>query len=94
MSERIGPVTILPHDGDPRMAGVSDGMLHAVDEEVRRIIEECYDEARTWLRDNRAKLNAIAQELLIHETLDEPDLYAAAGINRRVEEPAPAPTGR
>jgi len=94
MSERIGPVTILPQEGDPRMPGVSDGMLHAVDEEVRRIIEECYDEARTRLRDNRAKLDAIAQQLLIHETLDEPDVYAAAGINRRVEEPAPAPASR
>jgi cell division protease FtsH len=94
MSERIGPVTILPQEGDPRMTGVSDGMLHAVDEEVRRVIEECYDEARRWLRDNRAKLNAIAQQLLIHETLDEPDVYAAAGINRRVEEPAPAPASR
>lgn len=36
MSKRIGPVTVLPQEGDPRMTGVSDGMLHAVDEEVRR----------------------------------------------------------
>jgi len=76
------------------MTGVSDGMLHAVDEEVRRIIEECYDEARTLLRDNRDRLDAIAQQLLIHETLDEPDVYAAAGLNRRVKEPAPAPATR
>lgn len=48
----------------------------------------------TALRANRDRLDAIAEQLLIHETLDEPDVYAAAGINRRVEEPAPAPASR
>ena len=32
----VGPVSVLPQDGDARMAGVSDGMLHTVDDEVRR----------------------------------------------------------
>jgi cell division protease FtsH len=32
MSERIGPVSVLPQEGDPRMAGASDAMLDAVDE--------------------------------------------------------------
>lgn len=94
MSERVGPVSILPPEGDPRMTGVSDGMLNTVDEEVRRIIEECYQDARTSLRDNRDKLDAISEQLLIHETLDEPDVYAAAGINRSVERPAPASGSR
>ena len=90
MSDRIGPVTILPVEGDPRMVGVSDGMLHAVDQEVRRIIDECYDQAVALLRDNRAKLDAIVEQLLIHETLDEPDIYAAAGISRPAREPTVA----
>ena len=55
-------------------------MLNAVDEEVHRITDECYAEARRILRDNRDKLDAIVKQLLIHETLDEPDVYAAAGI--------------
>ena len=50
MSERIGPVSALPRDAEPRTAGVSDGMLDAVDEEVRRISDECYAEARRLLR--------------------------------------------
>jgi cell division protease FtsH len=37
MSERIGTLSVLPPEGDPRMAGVSDGLLNAVDEEIRRI---------------------------------------------------------
>ena len=35
------------------------GLLDAVDEEVRRITDECYAEARRLLRENRAKLDAI-----------------------------------
>ncbi len=84
MSDRIGPVTVLPEEGDPRMLGVSEGLLDAVGEEVRRIIDECYDEAVRLLRDNRDKLDRIVEQLLIHETLDEADVYAAAGIPRPV----------
>ncbi|HEY0875596.1 MAG TPA: ATP-dependent zinc metalloprotease FtsH [Vicinamibacterales bacterium] len=91
MSERIGPLSVLPAEGDPRMAGISDGLLDAVDEEVRRITEECYAEARRLLRENRDKLDAIAHALLEHESLDEPDIYAAAGIARPPSRPEPAP---
>ena len=73
------------------MAGISDGLLDAVDDEVRRITEECYAAARQLLRENRDKLDAIVVELLEHESLDEPDIYAAAGIPRRVSKPDPAP---
>ena len=51
MSERIGTLSVLPAEGDPRMAGISDGLLDAVDEEVRRITDECYAEARRLLRE-------------------------------------------
>ena len=71
MSERIGTLSVLPAEGDPRMAGVSDGLLDAVDEEVRRITDECYGEARRLLRENRDKLDAIVGQLLAHESLDE-----------------------
>jgi cell division protease FtsH len=99
MSERIGTLSVLPPEGDPRMAGVSDGLLDAVDEEVRRITDECYAEARRLLRENRDKLDAIVVQLLAHESLDEPEIYAAAGIARpagdrpadaRPSEPVPA----
>ena len=82
MSDRIGPVSVLPKEGDPHMAGVSDAMLGVVDGEVRRIIDDCYAEARKLLRDNRDKLDSIVAELLAHETLDEAEVYAAAGIPR------------
>jgi cell division protease FtsH len=93
MSDRIGTLSVLPADGDPRMAGVSDALLNAVDEEVRRITDECYAEARRLLRENRDKLDAIVAALLEHESLDEPHIYAAASIARPIgDAPAPALT--
>lgn len=82
MSEKIGRLSVLPAEGDPRMAGVSDALLDALDEEVRRITDECYAEARRLLRENRGKLDAIVAQLLARESLDEPEVYAAAGIQR------------
>jgi cell division protease FtsH len=90
MSERIGTLSVLPADGDPRMAGISDGLLDAVDDEVRRIVEECYAEARRVLRENRDKLDAIVAQLVVHESLDEPEIYAAAGIAHPPASPSPA----
>jgi cell division protease FtsH len=91
MSERIGTLSVLPAEGDPRMAGISDGLLDAVDEEVRRITDECYAEARRLLRENRGKLDEIVVQLLARESLDEPEIYAAAGIARPAVTPTPAP---
>jgi len=91
MSERIGTLSVLPAEGDPRMAGISDGLLDAVDEEVRRIVDECYAEARRVLRENRNKLDSIVTQLLARESLDEPEIYAAAGIQRSGLTPSAPP---
>jgi cell division protease FtsH len=96
MSERVGAVSVLPADGDPRLVGISDAMLNLVDEEVHRISDECLAEARRLLRENRDKLDAIVAQLLVHETLDEPQVYAAAGISRPASgarADAPQPVG-
>jgi cell division protease FtsH len=91
MSERIGTLSVLPADGDPRLAGISEGLLDAVDEEVRRITDECYGEARRLIRENRGRLDAIVAQLLVRESLDEPEIYAAAGIPRPPDTQPPAP---
>ena len=94
MSEKVGPVTVLPHDADPHQLGISDATLATVDDEVRRIIEECHAQAVTMLREHRAQLDAIARRLLEKETLDEAEVYEAAGIERPTRDvPAPGPVG-
>ncbi|MBA2896861.1 ATP-dependent zinc metalloprotease FtsH [Nonomuraea soli] len=79
MSEKIGPLTIIPSEGPPQAAPAT---LAAVDDEVRRIVDECYEQAVRLLMDNRDKLEAIVVALLEHETLDEAAAYRAAGLGR------------
>jgi cell division protease FtsH len=85
MSERIGVVAVIPADGQgpllPGAAEVSPETQQLLDDEVRRIVHEAREEVLTLLRDHRAQLDALAEALLEHETLDQPDAYAAAGID-------------
>jgi cell division protease FtsH len=59
-----------------------------VDAEVRRIADEAYQEVFVLLRDQRDRLDGLAEALLEYETLDADDAYAAAGLVRPIyEEP-------
>ncbi|MFC4000019.1 ATP-dependent zinc metalloprotease FtsH [Nocardiopsis sediminis] len=81
MSEAIGPMTVLPGPGQEGPGQrFAPATLDSVDAEVRRIIEECYSEARDLLTTNRERLDAIAHALLDNETLDERAAYEAAGL--------------
>jgi cell division protease FtsH len=97
MSEAVGKVSVLPppEEESSLLLGptrASDRTLELVDVEVRRIVDECYDEAREQLQANRDRLDRLAEALLQHETLDEADAYRIAGIERervaRRDEPA------
>jgi cell division protease FtsH len=92
MSRVIGPVAVLSSDGagGPLLPGVdetSEETQRLVDEEVRRMVDDSYTEVVELLGDNRDKLDALAHALLEHETLDEPEAYAAAGIDRATAPP-------
>jgi cell division protease FtsH len=86
MSSAIGPVAVIPRDGTgpflPGAAEVSPSTQQLVDDEVRRIVEESHREVLALLEENRSKLDSLATALLEHETLDEEDAYAAAGVAR------------
>jgi cell division protease FtsH len=72
----------------PGVAEVSPETQRLVDDEVRRIVDEAHQQVVALLRENRGKLDALATALLEHETLDEEDAYAAAGVPRAVAPPA------
>jgi cell division protease FtsH len=87
MSSAIGPVAVIPRDGTggpllPGVAEVSPDTQRVVDEEVRRIVDESHQQVLALLKENRSKLDSLASALLEHETLDEEDAYAAAGVAR------------
>ncbi|MGD1011413.1 MAG: ATP-dependent zinc metalloprotease FtsH [Acidimicrobiales bacterium] len=83
MSSAIGPVSVLPPEGQESPLGldnVAPATKELVDTEVRRIIDECYEQALSTLRGNREHLDGLAHTLLERETLDEAEAYAAAGV--------------
>jgi cell division protease FtsH len=86
MSSAIGPVAVIPRDGAgpllPGAAEVSPETQKLVDGEVRRIVDDAHRAAVALLEEHRDKLDALANALLEHETLDEEDAYAAAGVPR------------
>jgi cell division protease FtsH len=87
MSSAIGPIAVIPRDGQgpllPGAAEVSPDTQKLVDSEVRRIVEESHKAVVELLQENRSKLDSLANALLEHETLDEEDVYAAAGVPRK-----------
>ncbi|HEV2712156.1 MAG TPA: ATP-dependent zinc metalloprotease FtsH [Gaiellaceae bacterium] len=86
MSSAIGPVAVIPRDGAgpllPGVAEVSPSTQQRVDDEVRRIVDEAHQEVVALLKENRSKLDSLAEALLERETLDEEDAYEAAGVPR------------
>jgi cell division protease FtsH len=84
MSDAVGPLAVLPAEGrGPFLTGASEVSAHTqelLDTEVRRIVEAAYKDVLTLLTEHRGKLDLLAAALLEHETLDEDDAYAAAGV--------------
>ena len=96
MSRRVGLIAASTDGRGPYFPGaseVSEKTQEMIDEEVRRIVDEAYDDVVALLTNHRAQLDALAEALLERETLDEKEAYAAAGVERRGEpEEAAAPT--
>ncbi|MEU6987809.1 ATP-dependent zinc metalloprotease FtsH [Streptomyces sp. NPDC046324] len=83
MSERVGRLTAIPGDAQQAYGlSAAPATLDMVAEEMRRIVDECYESAVRQLRENRDKLDALATALLANETLEEDAAYRAAGITR------------
>jgi cell division protease FtsH len=81
LSERLGPLTYSEEDGEVFLGRsvtqhkqVSDVTIHAIDEEVRKIIDENYRRSESILRENMDKLHAMAAALIKYETIDESQL--------------------
>jgi cell division protease FtsH len=73
----------------PGTSEVSPVTQQLVDEEVRHLIETAHEDVTRLMTAHRDKLDALAAALLAHETLEQDEAYAAAGI----EPPAPSSPG-
>ncbi|HLR17694.1 MAG TPA: ATP-dependent zinc metalloprotease FtsH [Alcanivoracaceae bacterium] len=77
LSEKLGPLTYEEEEGEvflgksmSKGSHVSHETAVTIDEEVRAIIDRCYDTAERILHENRDKLEAMAQALMLYETID------------------------
>ena len=78
LSDRLGPLTYSEEDGEVFLGRqvtqhkqVSDETAHAIDEEIRRVIEANYKRAKDILEANLDKLHIMADALVKYETIDE-----------------------
>ncbi len=81
MSPKVGPLNYGEADGNAfAQRPYSEGTAQLIDDEVRRIAEECLTEAEKLLVDHRAQLDTLAKALLEHDSLDEAEILDVTGI--------------
>ena len=93
LSEELGPLLYSEDDGEvflgrsaaSQSKTVSDETAIAIDKEVRRIVDECYDKAAKILEENRNLLELMKDALIEYETID------AAQIDDIMEGKKPRP---
>jgi cell division protease FtsH len=112
LSDKLGPLTYSEETGEVFLGRsvtqhkqVSDVTAHAIDEEVRRVIESNYTRAKGILESNLEKLHTMADALIKYETIDEEQLKDIMAGNTpkppkdwddtlsNKPPPAPAPAG-
>jgi cell division protease FtsH len=63
----------------------SEKMEELIDDEIQEMIQTCYEEDRLLLRENRDKLEQMAQILLEKEKIDEKDIISILGPRPKAE---------
>jgi len=86
MSEKLGPVAFGRAKRQVflgrEMASpdeISEKTAELIDEEIRRLVDESLERARSLVRENEAKLHALANALLERETLTSEDVEEILG---------------
>jgi cell division protease FtsH len=78
MSDRLGFVRYAGADNREMFVperGYSDETARIIDEEIKRIVSEAYDDAKRLLEANWEKVVAVAEALLKYETLDAQEVF-------------------
>ncbi len=103
LSDRMGPIMYDEDDGEVFLgmsAGVkpkpvSDETAKEIDEEVRKIIDDCYGTAKRLLEENEDKLHLMADALVEFETINAEQIDdIMAGARPRAPGSTPPTSGR
>src|ERR1044072_324843 len=97
LSNKLGPLTYTEDQGEVFLGRqvtqhkqVSDVTAHAIDEEVRYLIDTNYKRAKDILESNLDKLHKMSDALIKYETIDETQIK---DIMQGGEPPPPAGRG-
>lgn len=89
MSGKMGPLNYEGREDHiylgrdiTRTEGMSPETAREIDLEVRRLVDEAQERAMKILTENRARLEKLAEELLVKETLNAPEVYALLEIEK------------
>ena len=81
MSPKVGPLNYGEPDGNAfAQRPYSDATAQLIDDEVRRIAEECLADAEKLLAEHRDQLDTLAHSLLKNDSLDEAQILEVTGI--------------
>jgi len=87
MSPKVGLVSLAGEDGNDFLGGGfgmgrehGEAMAGVVDQETRRIIDECYVSARKLVEAERDRLASLAEALLEHESLDHDEILRVTDL--------------
>ena len=79
MSEDLGTIVYTQHGNYV----YSQQTAERIDNEVRRIVDECYKVSKNLIETNRGMLNTLAETLLEKETMYASEIYELLGITPR-----------
>ena len=89
----LGPVQLEQQEGGVflgrdynKTRNFSNEIAHEIDKEVRKIIDECYQEAKKILFENRDLVKLLADSLLEYETLTEEQIDSLVETGKMPEE--------
>ena len=92
MSAKLGPMQFGHRQGQVFLGrdiaseqNYSEAIAYEIDQEMRHIVDQCYEKTRALLTEHRSKLELLAQTLLEKETLDGEQIRQLMEYGRLVD---------
>ena len=71
MNDLIGPISLKNENGEYELDMFGKEMSDRIGIEVKKLIDTAYRDAQTILKEHMDKLEAVAEDLLVNEKINE-----------------------